>query len=215
MARPGQSTRVAAPCAFRHDSLKALRWLVSAKVVPLESSRATMAIVRDGQFRTRIGGGDAGVVPLGHLAGEDRRQQVTRQLERCSEARHVVDDRHQASGRRDHPHPALDLGDLLVGHRGVAGGEVDRACDQPADALAAADGVVLDVELGLGRLERLDPLLVQGRREGGAGAADQLGGRLGVRAGQAAQSRPTLNGIAARRRARRCVLVMALASRVS
>ena len=134
---------------------------------------------------TRIGGGDAGVVPLGDLAGEDRRQQVTRQLERCTEARHVVDDRHETRGRRDHPHPALDLGDLLVGHRGVAGGEVDRACDQPADALAAADGVVLDVELGMGRLERLDPLLVQGRREGGAGAADQLGGRLGVRAGQA------------------------------
>ncbi len=33
--------------------------------------------------------------------------------------------------------------------------------------------------------------------------------------GRLVPSRPTLNGIAARRRARRCVLVMALASRVS
>ena len=102
--------------------------------------------------------------------------------------------------------PPSDLGDLLVGHGGVAGGEVDRAGDQPADALAAADGVIVDGDVRIGLLEPLDPRCVERGREGGAGTADQLVDRAGPGGCRAPNRR--LGAMPARRTARRCVLVM-------
>src|SRR3954469_13547812 len=134
---------------------------------------------------------DLRVVPLLDLAEEDVGGRLAVELEALLDAVEAVRDGHRAEdGRHVDGVAALLLGgrDLVVLHRRVRGAEVDGAGAELGDAAARADGLVVDGG-AVGLLEARGPLLVDGRREGRAGAVDRAAGLRGAaRAGARARA---------------------------
>src|SRR3954453_9394132 len=132
-----------------------------------------------GQLHARVGRGDGRVVPVLDLAEEDVRDGLAVELEPLVDALDVVGDRDGPEHARDVNRLALLLRGLDFGvlHGGVRGAEVDRAGRELRDAATRADALVVDGEAVL-VLQARAPLLVDGKREGGAGAVDRAGERL-------------------------------------
>ena len=125
-------------------------------------------ILRVGQRRAGIRAGDLRVVPARDRAEEDPGVGLARQLELAGAPGQVVG-QHDAAGRhRQQHHAVLHRGDLLVGHRRVAGAEVDQAVRELLDAGAAAERLVVDLHLRVHLVELGEPPLVERRREGRA-----------------------------------------------
>src|SRR3954453_3910806 len=139
---------------------------------------------------------DFGVVPLLDLAEEDVSDGLAVELEALLDAVDVVRDGHRAEHRRHVDGvAALLLGrrDLVVLHRRVGGPEVHGAGAELRDAAAGADGLVVD-RRAVRLLEAGGPLLVDRRRERGAGTIDRAAGlgraaRAGARAARATGAR--------------------------
>src|SRR4051794_37841317 len=137
---------------------------------------------------------DLGVVPLLDLAEEDVSDGLAVELEALLDAVDVVRDGHRAEHRRHVDGvAALLLGrrDLVVLHRRVGGPEVHGAGAELRDAAARADGLVVD-RRAVRLLEAGGPLLVDRRRERGAGTIDRaagLGHAAGARAARATGAR--------------------------
>src|SRR5262249_47406418 len=127
--------------------------------------------VRAGQVQARVRGLDPGVVPPLEFAQEHIDIDVPFELEVTAQAVEVVRQDDQAGRGWHQLYAALDTGDLLVTHRRVTGAEIDHARGKALDPLAAADGVVAQLHLGLALLIFFPPLLVERRREGRPRAA--------------------------------------------
>ncbi len=140
------------------------------------------------QLEGRVGADQPRIVPPGDLAGEDVGVNIARQLQGTVETRQIVGEDDHAGGGRNHDDAVRDLGDLGIRGRGVAGAEIDRSGDEAADALAAADRIVAEIDARIFLLVDLDPSLVERRREGGAGALQpQPGGVHGTRCADAGE----------------------------
>src|SRR6202043_2109969 len=87
-------------------------------------------------------------------------------------------------------HDALrDCGDLRVGHRRVAGSEVDEMLLKLLYSGAAAQRLVIDLNVGMGLVIFREPLLIERRRESRASALQGNCG-LGVGSNTSAKPRP-------------------------
>src|SRR3954451_877222 len=134
------------------------------------------------QLHAGVLAGDLGVVPLLDLAEEDVGDGLAVELEALVDAVDVVGDGDRAEDRRDVDGiAALLLGgrDLVVLHRRVGGAELDGPGAELGDAAARADRLVVDRRAAR-LLEAGGPLLVDGRRERGAGAVDRAAGLGGA-----------------------------------
>lgn len=145
----GHFTVVPTPGTLFHSSLIAARCVVNTNVVPLLSAHHRDVLI--GQVHARIGGLDLRVAPLRDLGEEDGGVHVAGQLE-LLRGRHVVGDGDLARGHRHELDAARDLGDLLVGHRGVARRDVHRLAGEVLDASSAIHviaAVAVDPQLKL------------------------------------------------------------------
>src|SRR5437763_12133019 len=97
---------------------------------------------------------DSGIVPVGDLAEKDSGQDLRCELHIASDARHIVGRDIGAEHCRNVENVdstlALEFGNLLIGHWPVARAEINRALGDLANASAAADGLVIDLNIGMG-----------------------------------------------------------------
>src|SRR5207245_10525626 len=93
--------------------------------------------------------------------------------------RHVA-----AQNRRDMQDVAVDRRDGRVLHGCVASAEVDRAIGELPDTAARADGLIVQLDVGVGFVVRQHPILIDDVRERGARAVQlHLRGRRGGKGG--------------------------------
>ena len=155
LSEAGHCTEVPAPGPFLKASLIAARWLVKLKVVPELSERTTTVIGMSGSSTSAFAAAMRWSFQLVIVAEEDLRIDVARQLQ-LGDTGQVVGQNDFARGHRQQHDALLDLGDFLVGHRGVAGGEVDDAVDEILDAGAAALRLVVDGHASVLELKSLN-----------------------------------------------------------
>ncbi len=128
-----------------------------------------------GRLTPELSADYAGVVPLGDLLQVDVCQDIGSELELAVlDAGQVEDHGDGADRHRDveyGPAGGLGRGRLLVVHDAVAGPEVHCLSSDLLDAAPGADGLVVDLDLAL-LAELIDPLGVEGKGKGGAGARE-------------------------------------------
>ena len=128
-------------------------------VVPLPSERCAMRTAVSGNLAP----GWAAAMRLsfaGDFAQEEVRDHVGRKLEVLARFGEVVGQDNCAKHGRDVQHGAGGLGERLIGHRGIARAEVHRLVQELADTAAAADGLVVDLDIGMSLVIFAEPLLV-------------------------------------------------------
>ncbi len=142
---------------------------------------------RSGSLTPGVQLGDRRVVPLHDLAHEDVGDQRTGELELARDTGNLVDRHHRAEHGRQVEDLARRVLDLVGRHRAVGGAEEHRLVGQLADAGAGTERLVVDQDarLELGVLG--EPLRIDRRREGGAGAVDL--GALGEQANRGCRRR--------------------------
>jgi hypothetical protein len=138
---------------------------------------AAVAAVDDGdglggERRARVEGGDLGVVPGLDLTQEDSGHHLARELQRRGHTGNVVCNHHGAEGGGDVNQLGGSPPELLVGHRGVAGAEVDGPLGDLTDAAAGADRLVVQLDGRILLRELRHPLRIEGIGKGRSGAVD-------------------------------------------
>jgi len=93
--------------------------------------------------------GDARIVPRGDLAQVDVSDDVAREVEILIDTGDVVDRNDCAEDGRNVHRFNLGALNLLVIHGAVGGTEVDRTLGDLTDAAAGADGLIIDLDVGI------------------------------------------------------------------
>ncbi len=126
-------------------------------MVPLESCRATTAILMAGRVEVFICGANARIVPGSDLAEKDIGVNVLGQLKPAFDAWKIVGEHNHARGARHLNDAAVDL--LYLGWRKdvIAGREIDGAGQKARDAFAGAYSIIVDADIGLGIFKVIDP----------------------------------------------------------
>ena len=125
-----------------------------------------------GKINPRIYAGDGLVIPLRNPAQEDSRQRIRGELHFSTHARNVVRRHHRSQHAGNIEDRGLPLGssflELAVRHRHIAGTKVYRAFRHLANAAAAANGLIVDLNARMQLLVFAEPLRINGIRERGA-----------------------------------------------
>src|SRR4051812_48747676 len=94
-----------------------------------------------------IGLRNRGIAPVVYLAEEYAREHIRRELDVLIEARNIVGGNDSAEDGRDVEDLDLCLAKLLIAHGAIAGAELDGLGEYLADAAAAADRLVIDLNI--------------------------------------------------------------------
>ncbi len=83
----------------------------------------------------------------------------------------------------------LGLRELFVAHGAVGGAEINRAGLQLADAAAGADGLIIDLNIGMRGVVDVEPFGIDGVGERSAGGVEKHGSALRCGAGRGERHR--------------------------
>ena len=126
---------------------------------------------RIGKRCSRVRFSDGGVVPRSYLAEVDSGEDLRRKFEFTFKSRNVVRGNHRAQNCRKMknacPSLLLESGDLLILHGAVAGSEVNSASSYLRNSAAAANRLVVDLNIGVLLMVFIKPFRVDRIREGG------------------------------------------------
>ena len=125
----------------------------------------------------RAGQDDAGFQPLEDLVVEAG----AASLLHLGDAGNVVCRNVGAKHGRDVQDLGFRLGQLLVGHRTIGGAKIHCTRQHLADSAAAADGLVIDLNLRMLLVVFAEPLRIDGIRKGRARAVQRRLGEQGRR----------------------------------
>ncbi|VTR71415.1 conserved hypothetical protein [Desulfosarcina cetonica] len=127
--------------------------------------------VRIGQAHAGIGGDDRRIVPLLDLTQKDGRIDVAGQFQRF-DAFEVVGQDHFTGRHGQQLDAAGDGRHLLIGHGGIAGGEIDDAILKITDAGAGSLGLIVDLNILVGAAEGFEPGGINRGRKAGTRTDD-------------------------------------------
>jgi hypothetical protein len=119
-----------------------------------------------GELNPRVQRADGGIVPVGNPTEEDARKNVGGEFQFGGHARDVV-------RRYDRSHHCWDvenlglqlslcLAELIVGHGHVTGPKIHRGFCYLADSTSAANGLIVDLNIGMDLVVLTEPLGVNG-----------------------------------------------------
>src|SRR5258708_38695145 len=117
------------------------------------------------KFHAGIQFGDPGLIPFVDLSQKDVGQNVSAKLQFLAHGRNIVD-RDDCTEHRGQVQYLEGRGcELLIRHWPVAGPEIDGAGLYLLNAAAAADGLIVNLDVGMKLVILAKPLLVNGIRE--------------------------------------------------
>src|SRR5271154_1821140 len=102
-----------------------------------------------GKVDTGIRTGDRLVIPVRDLPQENSRQRLWSELDFSANAGDVIGWNHRTQHRRHVQDLALGLCQLLVAHGAIAGAKVNRPGENLANTAAAADRLVVELNVGM------------------------------------------------------------------
>jgi hypothetical protein len=113
-----------------------------------------------GELNAGIRLGHRGIVPVLDLAKENAGQDIGCKFQLLGDARNVIGGNNRAEHRRHMKNLHFGFRQLFVRHRPVAGPKIDRSFQQLADASTAADGLIVDLNVGICFVEFAKPFRV-------------------------------------------------------
>ena len=123
-----------------------------------------------GKIHPGIDFGNSAIVPLGDLAQIDVGQHVGSELHLAVHAGNVVRRNHGSKNGRNVQYLDLGLGNLLIAHGAVAGAKIHRARLHLTNPAAAANRLIVDLNIGMQIVVLVKPLGVDRVRKGCAGS---------------------------------------------
>src|SRR5882724_6225401 len=120
-----------------------------------------------GEIDAWIGTGYGLVIPSGDLAEENPGECFRSELHFTVDAWDVVRGNHRAENRWDVEDLYFGLRQLLVAHGAVTGAEIYGLGQNLADAATAADGLIVELHIGMGLVVLTEPFLVHRIRKSG------------------------------------------------
>ena len=121
-----------------------------------------------GKVDPRVRFGNRGIIPAGDLTQEYTGQGLRGELQFRVHAGNVVGRNHRAQHGWNVQDLGLGLGQLLVGHGAIAGAEVHSLRQDLTNAAAAADRLVVELDIRMGLVVFAEPLLVHRIRKSSA-----------------------------------------------
>ncbi len=122
-----------------------------------------------GKFDALVGVGDSGVVPFGDFAEKYSRQRLRSEIQRGIDAGNVVRRNHGShyGGKVQDAESVLILEslELIVVQEGIGCAEIHSAFGHLLDAAARADGLIVDLKIGVLLVVLVEPLGIHGVRK--------------------------------------------------